>query len=131
LARFLVVGVLLVMAVGARAATVTLTWNYDYTGLALCSATATTNCLDHFEMDDASSGKPVLIAAVANPVNASGKVAGISGTFQTSAFGQRILAVTAVGRDGTGNFVSSDWTKCQGTFQITPSAPGGLAGTVQ
>jgi hypothetical protein len=123
--------VVLVMAGAAQAATVTLTWNYDYTGLALCNATATVNCLDHFEMDDATSGKPVLIAPVANPANASGKVTGISGTFQTSAFGQRILAVTAVGRDGAGNFVVSDWTKCQGTFQITPSAPSGLGGTVQ
>jgi hypothetical protein len=129
--RLLVLGLLLMAGVGARAATVTLSWNYDYTGLALCSATTTANCLDHFEMDDATSGKPALIATVANPANASGKVTGISGTFQTSLFGQRVLAVTAVGRDGSGNFVSSDWTKCQGTFQITPSAPGGLAGTVQ
>lgn len=129
--RFLMMGFLILISVGARAATVTLTWNYDYTGLALCSATATTNCLDHFEMDDATSGTPALIATVANPANASGKVTGITGTFQTSLFGQRVLAVTAVGRDGSGNFVSSDWTKCQGTFQITPSAPSGLVGTVQ
>jgi len=125
------VGLVVLIAVGANAATVTLSWNYDYTGLTLCSATATTNCLDHFEMDDATSGKPVLIAVVANPATASGKVTGISGTFQTSAFGQRILAVTAVGRDGSGNFVASDWTKCQGTFQVTPSAPSSLAGAVQ
>jgi len=130
-ARALLLGILVFIAVGARAATVTLTWNYDYTGLTLCSATATTNCLDHFEMDNSTSGKPVLIAAVANPANASGKVTGISGTFQTSAFGSQVLAVTAVGRDGSGNFVSSDWTKCQGTFQITPPAPSALAGAVQ
>ncbi len=74
--RLIVAAVFLFMAVGARAATVTLTWNYDYTGLTLCSATATTNCLDHFEMDDASSGTPALIATVANPANASGKVHG-------------------------------------------------------
>ena len=129
--KLLGLGFLLLAAAGAQAATVTLSWNYDYTGLALCSATATVNCLDHFEMEDATSGTPAPIAAVANPANASGKVTGISGTFQTSAFGTRVLAVTAVGRDGSGNFVSSDWTKCQGTFQITPSAPDGLAGTVQ
>lgn len=129
--KLFVFGFVLLVGAGARAATVTLSWNYDYTGLALCSATTTANCLDHFELDDATSGRPTLIATVANPANASGKVMGISGTFQTSSFGTRLLAVTAVGRDGSGNFVSSDWTKCQGTFQVTPSAPYGLAGTVQ
>lgn len=129
--KYLALGFLMMAAVGARAATVTLTWSYDYSGLTLCSATVGTNCLDHFEMDDATSGTPAPIATVANPANASGKVTAITGTFQTSAFGQRVLAVTALGRDGSGNFVASDWTKCQGTFQITPSAPTGLAGTVQ
>ena len=32
--------------------------------------------------------------------------------------------MTAVGRDNAGNLVSSDWTKCQGTFQVPPSAAG-------
>ncbi len=129
--QLLVVGIFLMMAVGARASTVTLTWGYDYTGLTVCSATVTANCLDHFEMDDATSGTPALIATVANPASATGKMTGITGTFQTSGFGSRVYAVTAVGRDGSGNFVASDWTKCQGTFQIVPTPPSSLVGTVQ
>jgi hypothetical protein len=129
--RFLPAIFLMLVASRACGSTVNLSWSYDYTGLSVCSATVTKNCLDHFEMQDATTGTPVLIAAVQNPSNASGKVAAISGTFQTSTLGQRTYAVTAVGRDNSGNLVSSDWTKCQGTFQVPPSAPSGLSGSVQ
>ncbi len=129
--RFLPAIFLLLLASRACGSTVNLTWSYDYTGVPVCSATVTTNCMDHFEMHDATSGAPVLIAAVQNPLNASGKVTAITGTFQTSNLGQRTFAVTAVGRDNTGNLVSSDWTKCQGTFQVPPSPPGNLSGSVQ
>lgn len=129
--RFLPAIFLLLVASRACGSTVTLSWSYDYTGVPLCSATVTTNCMDHFEMQDASGGSPVLIAAVQNPANATGKVPAITGTFQTSTLGQRTFAVTAVGRDNTGNLVSSDWTKCQGTFQVPPSPPSGLSGSVQ
>ena len=129
--RFLPAVFLLLLASRACGSTVNLTWSYDYTGLPVCNATVTKNCMDHFEMHDATSGAPVLIAAVQNPLNASGKVTAITGTFQTSTLGQRTFAVTAVGRDNTSNLVSSDWTKCQGTFQVPPSPPGNLSGSVQ
>lgn len=129
--RFLPAIFLLLAASRACGSTVTLSWSYDYTGVPVCSATVTKNCLDHFEMQDASGGTPVLIAAVQNPSSASGKVPAITGTFQTSSLGQRTFAVTAVGRDGAGNLVSSDWTKCQGIFQVPPSSPSNLSGTVQ
>jgi len=129
--RFLPAVFLLLLTSRACGSTVNLTWSYDYTGLPVCNATVTKNCMDHFEMHDATSGTPVLIAAVQNPLNVSGKVTAISGTFQTSNLGQRTFAVTAVGRDNTGNLVSSDWTKCQGTFQVPPSPPGNLSGSVQ
>ena len=129
--RFLPAIFLMLIASRACGSTVNLSWNYDYTGIPVCSATVTTNCMDHFEMQDATGGKPVLIAAVHNPANAAGKVTSITGTFQTSNLGQRTFAVTAVGRDNTGNLVSSDWTKCQGNFQVPPSAPSSLAGSVQ
>ncbi|MBS1851334.1 MAG: hypothetical protein JST79_10510 [Acidobacteria bacterium] len=122
---------LLAMYTCSQASTVTLSWSYDYTGLTLCSGTVSKNCLDHFEMLDATSGTPALLGTVANPANASGKVSAITGTFQTSNFGQRIFAVTAVGRDNSGNFVSSDWSKCQATVQVVPSSPGTLSSTVQ
>lgn len=129
--RFLPAIFLLLFASRACGSTVNLSWNYDYTGVPVCSAAVTKNCLDHFEMQDATGGTPVLIAVVQNPSNATAKVTGITGTFQTSTLGQRIFAVTAVGRDNTGNLVSSDWTKCQGTFQVPPSAPSSLSGSVQ
>lgn len=129
--RFLPAIFLLLLASRACGSTVNLSWSYDYTGLTVCSATVTKNCMDHFEMNDATGGTPVLIAAVQNPSNTSGKVTAVSGTFQTSNLGQRTFAVTAVGRDNSGNFVSSDWTKCQGTFQVPPSPPSNLSGSVQ
>lgn len=129
--KFLPALFLFLVASRACGSTVNLSWNYDFTTLTVCSSTVTKNCLDHFEMSDATTGTPVLIAAVQNPANASGKVTAISGSFQTSTLGQRVFAVTAVGRDGAGNFVSSDWTKCQGTFQVPPSAPSSLSGSVQ
>lgn len=129
--RFLPALFLFLVASRACGSTVNLSWNYDYTGLTVCSATVTKNCIDHFEMHDATAGTPTLIAAVQNPVNASGKVTAITGTFQTSTLGQRVFAVTAVGKDNGGNFISSDWTKCQGTFQVPPSAPSALSGSVQ
>lgn len=119
----------LLTSIVARASTVMLSWNYDYTGLTICSAMVKRNCLDHFEMHDATDGTPVFIASVANPPDAGGKMVAISGAFQTSGFGQRVFAGTAVGRDSSGNFVSSDWTKCQGSFQVPPSAPSGLSGS--
>jgi len=129
--RFLPALFLLLIASRACGSTVNLSWNYDYTGLNVCSATITKNCLDHFEMNDATGGAPVLIAAVQNPANASGKAMPVTGTFQTSTFGQRVFAVTAVGRDSVGNLISSDWTKCQGVFQVPPSAPSSLSGSVK
>lgn len=129
--RFLPAIFLLLLASRACGSTVNLSWSYDYTGLTQCSATVTKNCMDHFEMQDATAGTPALIATVQNPANASGKVTAINGTFQTSTLGQRVFAVTAVGRDNSGNFISSDWTKCQGTFQVPPSAPSSLSGSVQ
>lgn len=129
--KFLPALFLFLVASRACGSTVNLSWNYDYTALSVCSATVTKNCMDHFEMSDATGGTPVLIAAVQNPANASGKVTAVTGTFQTSTLGQRVFAVTAVGRDNAGNFISSDWTKCQGTFQVPPSAPSSLAGSVQ
>jgi hypothetical protein len=129
--RFLPAIFLLLAASRACGSTVNLSWSYDYTGVPVCSTTVTTNCLDHFEMQDASTGTPVLIAVVQNPASPAGKVAGITGIFQTSSLGQRTFAVTAVGRDNTGTLVSSDWTKCEATFQVPPSAPSGLSGSVQ
>lgn len=129
--RFLPAIFLLLFASRACGSTVNLSWSYDYTGLTLCSATVTKNCMDHFEMIDATAGAPVLIAAVQNPSNATGKATAVTGTFQTSNLGQRTFAVTAVGRDNGGSFISSDWTKCQGIFQVPPSPPSGLSGSVQ
>lgn len=129
--RFLPAILLMLAASRACGSTVNLSWSYDYTGVPVCSSTVTKNCMDHFEMQDASGGTPVLIAPVQNPLNASGKVAAITGTFQTSTLGQRTFAVTAVGRDNAGNLVSSDWTKCEGTFHVPPSPPSNFSGSVQ
>ena len=52
--RFLPVIFLMLIASRACGSTVNLSWSYDYTGLPVCSATVTKNCMDHFEMQDAT-----------------------------------------------------------------------------
>jgi hypothetical protein len=85
--RFLPAIFLMLVASRACGSTVNLSWSYDYTGLSVCSATVTKNCLDHFEMQDATTGTPVLIAAVQNPSTRVEKLPPSAGHFRLQLWG--------------------------------------------
>jgi len=105
------------------AANVHASWTYDYTPEPACSATRATNCIDHFEVLDITSENFTLIATVPNPKPATGRVDDVSVTFKYGPpFGQRTISVVAVGRDPTGNRVTSNPYAARATASIRPVA---------
>jgi len=92
------------------AARVTLTWSYDYGPMPACSATRTTNCIDHFEVLDITDQKEtVTIQFVCNAKEAVGKVERISANFKYGPpFGHRTISVIAVARAQNGNRITSN-----------------------
>jgi hypothetical protein len=98
-------------------------WSYDYTPEPVCSATRSTNCIDHFEVLDITTQNFTLISSVPNPTPAAGKIDNISASFKYGPpFGQRTIAVIAVGKDPKGNRVSSNPYAARATTSIRPGA---------
>jgi hypothetical protein len=106
------------------ASNVTATWSYDYGPEPGCSATQTTNCIDHFEVQDITNQQSfVLIQKVPNPSTVIGKVDHISTSFKYGPpFGQRTVSVIAVGKDPKGERVSSNPFAARVIVTIRPSA---------
>ncbi len=123
LLAFLLVGM-------AQASTVGVTFTYNFTGLAICSGTVTTNCIDHFEAGTLSGGTFTSSVSVPVPAGASGTVTGIAGSFTLNSFGQQVIAVVAVAKNGSGARVTSDPALCQATATIVPSPPTALQVTI-
>jgi hypothetical protein len=102
---------------------VTASWSYDYAPAPACSAARSNVCLDHFEVLDITDSHFVLIVRVPNPSPATGKVDNVSTIFKYGPpFGQRTLAVVAVGRDAQGQPVSSNPYAARRTVSIRPRA---------
>ena len=104
------------------AAHVTLTWSYDYGPTPACSATRTTDCIDHFEiLDVTAQRKNVVIPSVGNPNAAVGKVDKISAEFKYGPpFGWRTISVIVVKRNRNGYRVTSDPDAARITVFIRP-----------
>lgn len=102
-------------------AKVTLTWSYDYTATAACTAELAQNCIDHFEILDLSNqASPRLLKLVANPSGAHGKVDGIGMTFRYGPpFGERTFSVVAVLKTVRG-FIRSNPFAARRTVQVYP-----------
>ena len=80
-------------------------FDYDMTGVVRCSASITTNCLDHFETGLFNSG--VITSPTSIPLPAgSGQVTGITGSFPVSS-NFVVVAVLVVAKDGSGNRLTS------------------------
>lgn len=123
LSGVLCICVLLLMVFGAKIhwATVTLSWTYDYDKNSPCSATRTTNCIDHFEVEDIT-GAPILLQSVPNPSSPSG-VINITTTFKLGpSYGERTMSVIAVGKDGSGKRVTSNESAAKVTVAIRSRA---------
>ena len=109
---------------GALASKLTASWSYDYRPQPACSVTQTKNCIDHFEVQDITdSAKITLIKSVENPNPAVGKVDAISVSFSYGPpFGTRTISVVAVGRNATGDRVSSNPYASRAAVNISPRA---------
>jgi hypothetical protein len=112
-------GVFIAKALAAR---VTLTWSYDYGPTPACSATRTTDCIDHFEIVDVTAQrKKIVIPSVGNPTAAVGKVDKISAEFKYGPpFGWRTISVIVVKRNRNGYRVTSDPYAARITVFIRP-----------
>ena len=110
------------------AANVTASWSYDYGPEPACSAPRTTNCIDHFEVEDITNQQRfVLIQEVPNPRTVTGKVDHISTSFKYGPpFGQRTISVIAVGKDPKGKPVTSNPFAARVTVTILPGAKTSL-----
>jgi len=110
------------------ASNVTASWTYDFGPEPACSASRTTNCIDHFEVEDITNQQSfVLIQEVINPSPAVGKVDRISTSFKYGPpFGQRAISVIAVGKDPKGERVSSNPFAARMTVTIRPGAKTSL-----
>lgn len=92
--------------------TVTLTWNYDFTGTTLCGPTGK-SCLRHFEVGTLNGTAFNTIRSVALSPGSKGPVTGITASFplaQTA--GHSTVAVIMVAHDPQGHRITSDPTLC-------------------
>ena len=110
------------------AAKVTATWSYDYTPEPACSATHSTSCIDHFEVQDITDQQNfAFIQSVPNPSTTIGKVDHISTFFFFGPpFGLRTISVIAVGKDPKGARVTSNPFAARVTVNIRPGAKTSL-----
>jgi hypothetical protein len=114
-------GILRTNVIGAH---VTASWSYDYGPEPACSASQSTNCIDHFEVLDITNQQNFsLIQKVPNPKPAIGKLDHISTSFKYGPpFGQRTISVIAVGNDLNGKRVTSNPFAARATVTIRPGA---------
>ena len=113
-----------VLRTNVLAANVTASWSYDYGPEPVCSALRSTNCIDHFEVEDITDQqKFVPIQTVPNPSRVTGKVDHISASFKYGPpFGQRTISVVAVGKGPNGERLTSNPFAARVTVSIRPGS---------
>lgn len=112
------------IAVSAFAADISVSFNYNFTGSAVCSATVTTNCIEKFEAGILTGSVFNTQVSIPLPANPTGQVNGISGAFAyQAAFGTQTISAIAVAKDATGQRITSDPAKTTAVVTITPSSP--------
>jgi len=106
------------------ASNVSASWSYDYGPEPACSTTQTTNCIDHFEVQDITNQQSfALIQKVSNPSTVLGKVDHITTSFKYGPpFGQRTISVIAVGKNPRGDRVTSNPFAARVTVTIRPGS---------
>ena len=89
----------------ARAVEIDFAWDYDYGTDPACTTILSENCVEGFEVSDASG----VLATIPNPANPVGFVTGISTTISKGPpYGPQTFSLVAVGRDGAGNRLDSN-----------------------
>jgi hypothetical protein len=120
---------LLLLACGGFASTIQATFSYNFTGLTICSATATTNCATSFEAGTLSAaGVFTSLGTIPFPAAPTGTVTGITGTFTVSGvFGLQQFALVILAKDLNGNPITSNPTSAAGSLSVLPAAPTGAS----
>ena len=112
----------------AAAASVTLSWSYNYTVDVPCTSSVTKNCVSGFEYGRTPDGGTTLnkIGTVSNPTPASSGSIAVTTTFtQGPPYGSVIYYARTIGLDGNGNTLYSTVALAT-AVQIVPTAPTGL-----
>ncbi len=121
-------------AVALQAATVSLTWTFNYAADVPCTTSVTKNCVTGFEYGTTPDGGATLvkIATVANPSTSSaGSAVSVAASFtQGAPFGSVVYYARTMGVDGNGNTLYSSPALAT-AVTIAPSAPSGLTVTVK
>lgn len=121
-------------AIALQAATVSLTWTFNYAVDVPCTTSVTKNCVTGFEYGTTPDGGTTLvkIATVANPsTSSSGSSVSVAVSFSQGApFGPVVYYARTIGLDGNGNTLYSSPALAT-AVTIAPSAPSGLTATVK
>jgi hypothetical protein len=124
----------LLMATVAEAASITLSWTFNYSVDLPCSAALTTNCVSGFEYGTTpDAGKTLVkLGTAPNATPASGSAAtGVSVQFaQGPPYGSVVYYARTSGLDAGGNVVFST-PAIASAVQIIPAAPTNLTVTVK
>jgi len=124
----------LFLSSAAEAASITLTWTFNYSVDPVCSAALTTNCVSGFEYGTTIDGGKTLVklGTAPNATPASGSTAtNVSVQFtQGPPYGAVVYYARTSGLDANGNVVFST-PALASSVQITPAAPTGLTVTVK
>jgi hypothetical protein len=123
----------LLFVTAAEAASITLTWTFNYSVDPACSSTLTSNCVSGFEYGTTTdSGKTLVkVGTAPNPATTSGTATSVSSQFtQGPPYGAVVYYARTAGLDGNGNVVFSVPALAAST-QITPGAPTNLTVTVK
>jgi hypothetical protein len=122
----------LCLAGAAAAASVTLSWTFNYTVDVPCSSTVAKNCVSGFEYGTTPDGGTTLtkIGTVANPTAATTGATAVTTSFtQGPPYGAVVYYARTIGADGNGNTVYSS-AALASSVQIVPAPPTGLTVTV-
>ena len=124
----------LMLASSAEAASITLTWTYNYSVDPPCSTTVTTNCVSGFEYGTTpDSGKTLVKIGIApNATPAAGSTStSLSVQFtQGPPYGAVVYYARTSGLDVNGNVIYST-PALASSVQVTPTAPTNLTVTVK
>jgi hypothetical protein len=122
------IGLQLCLAGPASAASVTLSWSYNYTVDVPCTSAVTKNCVSGFEYGTTPDSGTTLnkLGTVTNPSPATSGATAVTTTFtQGPPYGSIVYYARTIGFDANGNTVYSSAALAT-AVQITPTAPTGL-----
>lgn len=118
---------LLFAALSMSAANIKVTFDHDTGSAQRCSATITTNCLDHYEAGVMEGSNFSSLVNIPIPAG-TGKLTNITGQFMTEKVGSVTVVVFAVAKGANGNRTASAPATVILTIDYVPNIPTNLRG---